>query len=572
MRMSMKIALIVGVPVVALAVLIGLGWKSMTGSAAVSREMVEHQFLPLINEDLKKLEDLRFCGRSILAADRDAHRAVVAEKAALATSEEAEWKAVDATSREKIASTKALLDGIAPFVSDDQGKALYADLMVKYAAWVEKTQKVLENAATPEKLKFAFKISNGGSAQTTFEEMQASMAGLSAWQEEQARLVNESIGVKRQTAETAAADMMTQAARSTWLFCLIGGVACILAVVIATVSGRGIVRVLREIIASLSAGAEQVNEAADQVSAASQQVAEGAGEQASSLEETSSALEQMSAQTRQNAENARKANELAAQAHHNAEGGDRTMVQLTQAIAAINDSAGQISKIIRVIQEIAFQTNLLALNAAVEAARAGEHGKGFAVVAEEVRNLALRSAQAARDTTSLIENSVASAKEGSKVTGTAAQALQAIVKDVAQVASLLEGISRATQEQAQGVQQVNTAVAQMDRVTQSNAAGAEQSASAAEELSAQSTTLRQMVTRLTAVVTGAQAGDGSTYSGERTANSAKKAAPKIPAKKPPVKSTLAPAKQTAPVAASASSAPVEADAPSWEDAEDLDKF
>ena len=156
------------------------------------------------------------------------------------------------------------------------------------------------------------------------------------------------------------------------------------------------------------------------------------------------------------------------------------MGQLNQAMHAINDSTSQITRIIKFIQEIAFQTNLLALNAAVEAARAGEHGKGFAVVAEEVRNLAQRSAQAAQDSTELIEGAAARAKDGSTVADSAAQVLRTIIEDVAKVTELLGGITRASEEQAAGVEQVNTAVSEMDRVTQQNAAVAQQSASAAE--------------------------------------------------------------------------------------------
>ena len=243
------------------------------------------------------------------------------------------------------------------------------------------------------------------------------------------------------------------------------------------------------IIDGMTEGVTQVNDAAGQVSTASQQLAEGASEQASSLEETSSALEQMAAMTRTNAENAKQANELATQAHTAAENGDATMT-------AISESSAQISKIIKVIEEIAFQTNLLALNAAVEAARAGEHGKGFAVVADEVRNLAQRAAQAARETTGLIEDSVTKSQEGTT-------AVQDIVTGVTKVAELLSGISQASEEQAQGVEQVNTAVSQMDKVTQQNASGAEESAAAAEELSSQAASTRALVDELVVMVKGA---------------------------------------------------------------------
>ncbi|HPM23059.1 MAG TPA: methyl-accepting chemotaxis protein [Phycisphaerae bacterium] len=283
-------------------------------------------------------------------------------------------------------------------------------------------------------------------------------------------------------------------------WCIGTGVAAlVIAALIGIFVTRSITRPVNRIIIGLTEGADQVNDAAAQVANAAQTLAAGNSEQASSLEETSSALEQMAAMTRTNAENAKQANELAAQARTNAANGDKTMQQLNTAMGAINESSSQISKIIKVIEEIAFQTNLLALNAAVEAARAGEHGKGFAVVAEEVRNLAQRSAQAARDTTNLIEGSVTRAKEGTSVADAAGKALQAIVADVTEVADLLNGIRRASDEQAQGVEQINAAVSQVDKVTQHNAASAEESASAAEQLNAQSNALRGLVRELAAL-------------------------------------------------------------------------
>ncbi|MCB9850742.1 MAG: PAS domain S-box protein [Phycisphaerales bacterium] len=238
---------------------------------------------------------------------------------------------------------------------------------------------------------------------------------------------------------------------------------------------------------------DQINEGASQVSGSSQQLSEGATEQASSLEETSASLEEMAAMTRTNAANAAQVNELAGSARDAANEGDQTMGHLNQAMTDINTSSEKISKIIKVIEEIAFQTNLLALNAAVEAARAGEHGKGFAVVADEVRSLAQRAAQAAGETTSLIDESVKKAQEGTTVASAVGKALTKIVEQINKVSELVDGISTASNEQAQGVDQVNTAVTQMNTVTQQNAAGSEELASAAEQMTAQVATLRAKV-------------------------------------------------------------------------------
>ncbi len=263
---------------------------------------------------------------------------------------------------------------------------------------------------------------------------------------------------------------------------------------------RIVVSPVRSIVKQLNDGADQVDDAAHQVSSSAQTLAAGATEQAASLEETSAALVETSTTAKQNAEQATAANELASRARQDAGAGEHTMQRVNDAMSAINSSASEIGKIVKVIEEIAFQTNLLALNAAVEAARAGEHGKGFAVVAEEVRNLAQRSAEAARNTTALIAGSVERAKEGAEVATVASEALGTIVGNVSKVADLLGQISLASEEQSRGVGQINSAVSEMDKVTQQNAAGAEESAAAAQQLSAQAASVKAVVAQLARMV------------------------------------------------------------------------
>ncbi len=264
--------------------------------------------------------------------------------------------------------------------------------------------------------------------------------------------------------------------------------------------------VLLSSVTELNEVSEQVVSASSQLSAASQSLSQGATEQAASLEETSASMEEMASMTGKNSEGAAQAAALMTDADQAVAAANRELNEMVASMAAIAESSGKVSKIIKTIDEIAFQTNILSLNAAVEAARAGEAGMGFAVVADEVRNLAMRSAQAAKDTASLIEESIAKAEQGRAKVDRVASSIAAVTEGASKVKALVAEVTSASQQQAQGIQQVAQAVAQMEQVTQTTAATAEESAAAAEELNAQVETSRQTVTRL-AALTGADGRD-----------------------------------------------------------------
>jgi methyl-accepting chemotaxis protein len=266
--------------------------------------------------------------------------------------------------------------------------------------------------------------------------------------------------------------------------------------------GKRLIAQIHQIANDINESAAEMNAASTLVSNATVSLAEGASSQASAIEETSSSLEEMSAMTKGNADNASQADGLMKNTNQVIQKANTSMDELTRSMKDISVASLETSKIIKTIDEIAFQTNLLALNAAVEAARAGEAGAGFAVVADEVRNLAMRSAEAAKNTSGLIEGTVKKIKDGSDLVVKTNEAFAEVAVSTSKVGELISEISTASQEQAQGISQINKAVADLDRVTQENASTAEESASAAEELNAQSTQMKGIVNRLLVIIQG----------------------------------------------------------------------
>lgn len=297
-------------------------------------------------------------------------------------------------------------------------------------------------------------------------------------------------------------DVNRRIAEMQWLLgiCVLGVV--LMGTVVAVFFSRSITRPILLAVNGLSEGIYQINNSSHYLSISSQQVAEGSAEQSSALQETSSTLEQSASMIQQNTENTRQAALLSDQAKAAADKGNYEMKEMSESMNEIKKSSDQISKIIKVIDDIAFQTNILALNAAVEAARAGDAGMGFAVVAEEVRNLAQRSAQAAKDTAGMIENNIGLSEKGVNVTRKVQETLGEITAQAKKMSELMAEIAASSQEQFQGISQINKALAQMENVVQQNAANAEESASTSEELSAQAQNLKETIQQLVVLVHG----------------------------------------------------------------------
>jgi len=321
---------------------------------------------------------------------------------------------------------------------------------------------------------------------------------ISAFNESVANLIKRTIERNSNKANNSATELQTSVI-FMFIFLVIG---LAFGIILCIVITRSIVKPIGEAISGLSDSSSQVTMAAGEISNTSQDMASGATEQSSNLEEISASLNEITSMTKQTADNARNADSLVKDSVQKAKAGKDAMERLHDAVIEIQNSGNETAKILKDIDEIAFQTNLLALNAAVEAARAGEAGKGFAVVAQEVRNLAQRSANSAKKTAKLIESSQSNSSHGVSLANETAEAINKIAEVSTKIAMIVDEITTAAEEQARGVAQVNSAIGNMDQITQSNAAGSEELAASSEELSSQSLTMNGLMGDLIGVVDG----------------------------------------------------------------------
>ena len=381
--------------------------------------------------------------------------------------------------RDHLRTAKTSLAAVQLMVTTEEGKTLLAAIdagLEKYSAYFEQSSAL---AAAGRVMPAATLYRDTGSAiGNTLEDAARQYV---AFQKEQ-------LAAAEQTA-------VNQVSSAQWISAVFV-IAGLSAVALIAMVVRKVTTSLRTITASLSDGAAQITSGSNQVSSSSQTLAQGASEQAASLEETSASAEEITSMTRQNAANTTQATQLMNTVDQRVTEGNSTLEQMIASMKQINASSEKISKIIKVIDEIAFQTNILALNAAVEAARAGEAGMGFAVVADEVRNLAQRSAQAAKDTAALIEESIATSNQGSTQLQKVAEVVAAITEAASKVKVLVDEVNIGSQEQAKGIEEIARSLTEMDKVTQGTAAAAEESASASEQMSAQAQSLAQIVDEL----------------------------------------------------------------------------
>ncbi|MGD8388146.1 MAG: methyl-accepting chemotaxis protein [Desulfobacteraceae bacterium] len=452
---------------------------------------VGYRSATVINHGLQDIFSLRLPSIDyLIEADRDLQQALVAERSMIFANTESDvFKGLVKEYEENLEQSDARWNKYKALASTPEEAAIIPQYEEARTVWEEVSRRVVDGRSedTRQGRRLALDLTLG-EAQEKFEVMRDFLDQLTG--------INLAIA---ENSEQEAADVYHGT-----LVQLLGivGASLLLGMLLMWAIGRGVTRPLRNVIQGLNEASDQVASGSSQVATSSQLLAEGSSEQAASIEETSSSLEEMSSMTKQNAENANQANGMMQKASEIVEKVNRHMGEMAGAIDEITRSSEETGKIIKTIDEIAFQTNLLALNAAVEAARAGEAGAGFAVVADEVRNLAMRAAEAAKNTAQLIEDTIKAVQNGNELTKLTQGAFNENMEIAGKVGELVDEIAAASNEQAQGIDQVNTAVAEMDKVVQQVAANAEESASTSEEMSAQADQMKHFVDDLKSLVGG----------------------------------------------------------------------
>ena len=388
-----------------------------------------------------------------------------------------QWEKSTALVQEKLKLAKGLADLLIQEKEKEEFRPQCEELITLYGSYLEASQKMAQLSLDDKRLT--------GLMGSQGAELDNSLMAVSQ-------------AISRQSAGVQQASQM-------WLVVILA-VGAVVGLGLAWVIVRSITTALNQAIDGLSRGALRVSQASGQMSDSSQSLAEGTSQQAASLEETSASLEELSSMTKRNSENATEANKLGQESEKVVGRAGQAVQELIESMKGIDQASEQTAGIVKTIDEIAFQTNLLALNAAVEAARAGEAGAGFAVVADEVRNLAMRAAEAAKNTSSLIEETISKTKNGAKLADQANQAFVEVKQTSSTMSTLIGEIAVASNEQAQGIDQINQALIEMDKVTQRNAANAEESAAAAQELDSQAEGMKGFVQGLEGL-TGHRSGD-----------------------------------------------------------------
>ena len=480
--------------------------------------LLEKQMLPFINEDIPRLQALQNAIELILEADRDVHQTLIAEKQALFASPE-EMPDIIKTHLENIQQAEERV-AKASKVFDENAKKLHTEFNSLFEDWKSKTLKVMENASTPGKIDYARKASDKGSAAQSFKKMRSCLDQLQATVEAQVANLfastnkkkemliasSETINKEKKTIDSKTQEMIIQTKKNIWAFAIAGAATAIVCVIFGFLTAGKLTNSLRNLARMLAEVSGRTDQAAEQLESTSQSLADSSSSQASSIEESSASIEELSASTHQNAENSKNAGAIMTTTLNVVSKGATAVKKMEESMAAISKSSDETAKILKTIDEIAFQTNLLALNAAVEAARAGESGKGFAVVAEEVRNLAQRSAEAAKNTASMIDASKTHVANGVKISTELSGSFEEIKEKSAEADRLVKEIVASSQEQAKGLDQINQAISQLNTNTQQNAASAQESASASRELKTQVEELNDLTGKLLSISgTGATA-------------------------------------------------------------------